>query len=1100
MPSPPYVELHAHSAFSFLDGASLPDEMADAAAALGHSALAITDHDTLSGSMEFAHAATAAGIRPITGAEISLSFFPRIGARHQSGVFHITLLCERARGYANLCRLITIGHAHTRSAHDRRATDPLVPFDALEAHHHGLVCLTGCARHGLVPQLLAAGNDAAAREALGRLVGIFGPGNVWVEIQRPATRGSKALARALEALADHMGAPVVATGDVHAHHPRRAFLQDALVAVRHRLTLDASEAERRGNRQAVLRTPDEMARRMADHPEAVRGSVLLAERLTFDLTRDLGYRFPDFVAGHPGETADQALARDCRRALLDRYPEHGRRDEALTRLDEELGLIRHHGLSGFFLLHRDILEIAREVALEVRPAGSARRALPPGRGRGSSVGSIVCYLTGLSHIDPIDSGLFLGRFLNKDLRSVPDIDLDFPRDVRARLIEEIIRRYGDEHAALVGAFPTFRARMAIRELGTALALPPADIERLARLSDGWSSADAVEDEIRRMPGGDERLKSRRWRALASLAREAAGLPRHLTQHSGGMVVSATPLVELVPVVPAAMEGRRICQWDKDSCADAGFVKIDLLGLGMLSAVEECLDLIAEGHGRAPDLSRIGFDDPAVYAEIQDADTMGVFQIESRAQMQSLLQTRPENLDDLTVQVALIRPGPVSGGAVHPYVAHRRARRANPDFVPPYDHPLLEPALRETLGVVVFQEQVLEVSMALAGFTPGEAEDLRRAMSRKRSRTAMMRMWERFQQGARERGVPDQTIQTVFTKLVGFSNFGFPKAHSAAFAVLAYQSAWLRRHHPAEFLAALINAQPMGFYPPASLVRDAGRRGVRTLRTCIHRSQVGCTVEDGAVRLGLGMVRNLGEDAARRVVDEREARGPFADLADLAARTGLRPEQMAMMARAGTLDAFDLPEREMLWQVATLARPRRIAGAEQLPLPITPAAAPPLPAPDRIDRVIAEYEATGVSTGWHLMTLVRPALPKGTITAQDLKTTRHGTDVTVAGMVVARQRPATAGGIVFLLIEDETGPINVIVRPDLYEAERSLLRADPLLVVHGRLERRDRVVNVLAKAVEPARLPAREPVPLESPGDARVRAAVPAGQNFAQGRR
>jgi error-prone DNA polymerase len=1088
MPSPPYVELHAHTAFSFLDGASLPDEMADAAAELGHSALAITDHDTLSGSMEFAHAATAAGIRPITGAELSISHF------------HITLLCESARGYANLCRLITIAHAHTRSARDRRAGEPLLTMEALEAHHHGLVCLTGCARHGLVPQLLAAGRDADAREALGRLVGIFGPGNVWVEVQRPATRGSKALARGLEALADHMGAPVVATGDVHAHHPRRAFLQDALVAVRHRLTLDASEAERRGNRQAVLRTPHEMALRMADHPEAVRGSVLLAERLTFDLTRDLGYRFPDFVAGHPGETADQALARDCRRALLDRYPEHGRRDEALRRLDEELGLIRHHGLSGFFLLHRDILEIAREVALEVRPAGSARRALPPGRGRGSSVGSIVCYLTGLSHIDPIDSGLFLGRFLNKDLRSVPDIDLDFPRDVRARLIEEIIRRYGDEHAALVGAFPTFRARMAIRELGTALALPPADIERLARLSDGWSSADAVEDEIRRMPGGEDRLRSRRWRALASLAREASGLPRHLAQHSGGMVVSATPLVELVPVVPAAMEGRRICQWDKDSCADAGFVKIDLLGLGMLSAVEECLDLIAEGHGRAPDLSRIGFDDPSVYAEIQDADTMGVFQIESRAQMQSLLQTRPENLDDLTVQVALIRPGPVSGGAVHPYVAHRRARRANPDFVPPYDHPLLEPALRETLGVVVFQEQVLEVSMALAGFTPGEAEDLRRAMSRKRSRTAMMRMWERFQQGARDRGVPDATIQQVFTKLVGFSNFGFPKAHSAAFAVLAYQSAWLRRHHPAEFLAALINAQPMGFYPPASLVRDAGRRGVRTLRTCIHRSQVGCTVEDGAVRLGLGMVRNLGDRAAQRVVDEREMRGPFTGLADLAARTGLRPEQMAMMARAGTLDAFEVPERDMLWQVATLARTRRIAGAEQLPLPLDPAAAPPLPAPDRIDRVLAEYETTGVSTGWHLMTLIRPALPHGTITAHDLKTTRHGTDVIVAGMVVARQRPATAGGIVFLLIEDETGPINVIVRPALYEAERSLLRADPLLVVRGRLERRERVVNVLATAVEAARLPAREPVPLETASDARVRAVVPAAQSFARGRR
>ena len=1100
MPSPPYVELHAHSAFSFLDGASLPDEMAEAAAALGHGALAITDHDTLSGSMEFAHAATAAGIRPITGAEVSLAPSPRREGSPASGVFHITLLVASARGYANLCRLITIAHAHTRSTRDRRAGDPLLPFAALQTHHEGLVCLSGCARRGLVPQLLAQGRQADAEDALRRLMGIFGTGNTWVEIQRPATRGAKALARALEALADHVGAPVVATGDVHAHHPRRAFLQDALVAVRHRLTLDASEAERRGNRQSVLRTPDDMAVRFADHPDAVRGSVLLAERLEFDLTRDLGYRFPDFVAGHPGESADQALTRDCRRELMDRYPEHGRRDEALRRLDEELALIRHHGLSGFFLLHRDILDIAREVALDVRPAGSARRALPPGRGRGSSVGSIVCYLTGLSHIDPIESGLFLGRFLNKDLRSVPDIDLDFPRDVRARLIEEIIRRYGDEHAALVGAFPTFRARMAIRELGAALALPPADIERLARLSDGWSSADAVEDEIRRMPGGEDRLRSRRWRALAALAREASGLPRHLAQHSGGMVVSATPLVELVPVVPAAFEGRRICQWDKDSCADAGFVKIDLLGLGMLSAVEECLDLIAEGHGRAPDLSRIGFDDPAVYAEIQDADTMGVFQIESRAQMQSLLQTRPENLDDLTVQVALIRPGPVSGGAVHPYVAHRRARRRNPDFVPPYDHPLLEPALRETLGVVVFQEQVLEVSMALAGFTPGEAEDLRRAMSRKRSRTAMLRMWERFQQGARERGVPDHTIQTVFTKLVGFSNFGFPKAHSAAFAVLAYQSAWLRRHHPAEFLAALINAQPMGFYPPASLVRDAGRRGVRTHRTCIHRSQVGCTVEDGSVRLGIGMVRNLGHDAAERVVHEREQRGPFADLADLAARTGLRPEQMAMMVRAGTLDAFGLPEREMLWQVATLARPRRIAGAEQLPLPLDPAAAPPLPAPDRIDRVIAEYEATGVSTGWHLMTLIRPALPAGTITARALKDTRHGTQVTVAGMVVARQRPMTAGGIVFLLIEDETGPINVIVRPDLYEAERSLLRADPLLVVHGRLERRERVVNVLATGVTAAHLPAREPVPLETAADARVRAVVPAAQSFARGRR
>ena len=1130
MASPPYVELHAHSAFSFLDGASLPAEMAGRAAELGHRALALTDHDNLSGALEFAHAAAAAGVRPMTGAELTVAPSEALmtsgdrtsgdrtsgdrtsgdrtsgdshhgSQKRKAGIAHVTLLAMDARGYANLCRLITIAHAHTRDSRDRRAADPLLPMDALALHHEGLACLSGCARHGLVARPLAAGRRQAAEAALRGLVAIFGRGRTWVEVQRPGLRGDRALVQALGNLAAHVGVPTVATGDVHAHSPRRAFLQDALVAIRHGLTLDASEEVRRGNRQSVLRSPAEMAGRLHENPGAVAETLRLAERVEFDLTRDLRYRFPDFAAGHPGEDADTALARICAHAARSRYPGGPRHDEALARLDEELGLIRHHGLSGFFLLHRDILEIAREVALEVRPAGSARRALPPGRGRGSSVGSIVCYLTGLSHIDPVASGLFLGRFLNRDIRSVPDIDLDFPRDVRERLIEEVVCRYGTGHAALVGAFPTFRARMAIRELGGALALPPADIERLARLSDGWSSAESVEEEILRMPGGDARLRSRRWRALASLAREAAGLPRHLSQHPGGMIVSATPLVELVPVVPAAFPGRQICQWDKDSCADAGFVKIDLLGLGMLTAVEDCLDLIARGHGRAPDLSRIGFDDPGVYAGIQDADTVGVFQIESRAQMQSLLQTRPQNLDDLTVQVALIRPGPVSGGAVHPYVRHRRARRRDPSFRPPYDHPLLEPVLEETLGVVVFQEQVLEVAMALAGFSAGEAEDLRRAMSRKRSREAMLQMQERFLRGARERGVPDEITHTVFTKLVGFSNFGFPKAHSAAFAVLAYQSAWLRRHHPAEFLAALINAQPMGFYPPASLVRDAGRRGVRTLRTCIRHSEVACTVEDGAVRLGLTMVRGLGADAAGRIVGERATGGHFDGLADLMARTGLRPAQVAMMARAGTLDAFGVPERDILWQAATVSRPRVLPGGngEQMPLPIVPADAPALPAPDRIDRVIAEYAATGMSTGWHLMTLVRPALPTGTLTSQALREARHGATVTVAGMVVARQRPASAGGIVFLLLEDETGPVNVITRAALYEAHRALIRTDPLLVVTGRLERRDRVVNVLARDIRPARLPAREPIPLEQPDDARVRTVAPPAQHFARGR-
>ena len=1089
--SVPYVELHAHTAFSFLDGASAPEEMAGAAAEMGHAALAITDHDGLCGSLAFAHAARAVGVRPITGAELTL----RDGS-------HLTLLAADATGYANLCRLITIAHADTRPPPDRRPLPPALDRSALAAHAQGLVCLTGCARHGLVPRLVAAGERRAAEETLRELVRDFGPGDVQVEIQRPRTRGDRRLARDLVRLAEAVGVPCVATGDPHSHTPQRALLQDAFVAIGHRLTLDGSEEARRGNRHAVLRPPGETAALFADHPEAVAQTLRTAERLEFDLTRDLGYRFPDFVGSHPGETAQAALARVCAHQLGARYPNARKRALARVRLDEELGLIAHHDLAGFFLLHRDILELAREVALQVRPAGSARRWLPPGRGRGSSVGSIVCYLTGLSHIDPVENSLFLGRFLNRDMASVPDIDLDFPRDVRERLIEEIIVRYGPEHAALVAAFPTFRIRMAIRQLGAALALPEADLERLVRLADGWSSADAVEEELARLPDGEAKLASPRWRALATLAREAAGLPRHLSQHSGGMVVSARPLIDLVPVVPAAFPGRQICQWDKDSCADAGFVKIDLLGLGMLSSVEECIDLIARERHESVDLSRIGFTDPAVYAEIQDADTVGVFQIESRAQMQSLLQTRPENLDDLTIQVALIRPGPVSGGAVHPYVKHRRARRADPDFEPPYDHPLLADVLRETLGVVVFQEQVLEVSMALAGFTPGQAEALRRAMSRKRSREAMLELWRDFRDGARERGVDDETIRGVFTKLIGFSNFGFPKAHSSAFAVLAYQSAWLRQRYPAEFLASLLNAQPMGFYPPASLVRDAQRRGVRVLPPCVARSQAVCAMEDGAVRVGLGYVREVRRDAAARLVDQREADGPFRDIADLAARSELRREQLAQLVRAGACDVFERPRRAMLWELGVLARPRAGARGTQLALPIPAAPAPPLPELTRFERTITDYETTGLSTGWHLVTLVRPGLPPGVVTAAQLREIPHGTDVLVAGLVVARQRPATAGGIVFLLLEDETGMVNCIVRPPVYERHRAVVRADPLVMAWGRLERHDRNLNVLVTRMERIAPPAEDVAPAPDRVEAitRVRAAAPEGQHFGRGRR
>src|SRR3989440_2255817 len=710
-----YVELHAHSAYSFLDGASQPEELAAQAAELGYPALALTDHDGVYGSLEFAHAAKHFGVRPITGAEVTLD-----------GGAHVTLLVETPRGYANLCRLLTAAHAHTRPKEGREPLPPSLDQSLLEELHDGLVCLSGCARDGLAVR----DPNAAAR-----LAGAFGRDDFFVELQRPYERGDTRRTALLRALAQTLHVRTIATGDVHAHDARRAALQDVLVAVRCRTSLDGCERERRGNHESVLATPADMLERFSDDRDAVERTSELAERLTFDLTEELGYRYPDFSDGE--EPAIAQLRRVCERAFAERYSASDSLSVARVRgrLEEELALIDELGLAGFFLRHWEVLELAREVAYEVRGPGSMRHVLPPGRGRGSSVGSLVCYLTGLSHVDPVEHDLSLGRFLNRELSSVPDIDLDFPRDIREKLIVRVTERYGRDHAALVASFATYRSRGAIRDVGKALGLPFADLERLARVTDGWN-ARRVGDELGTLPDSAAKLVSPRWRAFGELCREIAGLPRHISQHPGGMVISSRPLVELVPVQPAAMAGRQMCQWDKDSCADAGFLKIDLLGLGMLSAVEDCVERIAKVRGETIDLSRIPLDDRAVYDEIRRAHTVGVFQIESRAQMQSLLRTRPENLDDLTVQVALVRPGPIQGKAVHPYIEHRQRLREDPSFVSPVDHPFLAEPLRDTLGVIVFQEQVLEVAMALAGFSVEEAEGLRRARSRKRSEAAI----------------------------------------------------------------------------------------------------------------------------------------------------------------------------------------------------------------------------------------------------------------------------------------------------------------------------------------------------------------------------
>jgi error-prone DNA polymerase len=1067
-----YVELHAHSAYSFLDGASLPEELAARAAELGYEALALTDHDGVYGSLEFAHAAKAFGVRPITGAEVTLS-----------DGSHVTLLVENAAGYSNLCRLLTAAHAHTRPKEGAEALPPALDVGLLAQLNDGLVCLSGCARHGFA---VRNPNGAAA------LARAFGRERFFVELQRPYERGDERRNAALRDLAEAIGVQTVVTGDAHAHHLGRTALQDVLVAIRSRTSLDGCEAERRGNRESVLLAPEQAAERFPLDRDAVKRTGELAARLEFDLTEDLGYRYPDF--SDTGEPAIQQLRRVCDRAFAERYGDaNGHKRCARRRLDEELALIDELGLPGFFLLHWEVLELARECAREVRGDSVARNVLPPGRGRGSSVGSIVCYLTGLSHVDPVHAGLSLGRFLNRELVAVPDIDLDFPRDIREKLIVAVCERYGREHSALVASFSTYHARGAIRDVGKALGLPFAELERLARLTDG--NPYRVGDEIAKLPDAETKLASPRWRAFSELCGGIGGLPRHISQHPGGMVISTRPLVELVPVQPAAMEGRQVCQWDKDSCSDAGFLKIDLLGLGMLSAVEDCVEQIARVHGKTVDLSRVPLRDPVVYEEIQRADTIGVFQIESRAQMQSLLQTRPENLDDLTIQVALVRPGPIQGGAVHPYIANRQRLREDPEFVPPVDHPLLEEPLRETLGVIVFQDQVLEVATALAGFSIGEAEGLRRAMSRRRSLEAIEAFRGRFVEGSVERGVGEEVANAVFDKLVGFSGFGFPKSHAAAFGLLAYQSAWLRHHYPREFLCALMNAQPMGFYPPSSLVRDAQRRGIEVRPPDVNRSAAKCALEDSAIRVGLEYVRSLGEDEAAAVVAARGRGGPFSGVRELAQRTGLDQARLEMLVASGACDSFGGSRRALLWELGLVPRTQSVPGSggeeRQLALPLDPTApAPRLREQTAWERMLADYRLTSLSVGVHPLSLLRPHLPEGTLSSRELATKPSGGSVVVAGMTVARQRPATANGVVFMLLEDEFGQVNLIVPPSVYDRFRALVRAEPLLLARGKFERLGRNRNVVVRDLESLNALARR-----CADDADVFGSLPAAHHF-----
>jgi error-prone DNA polymerase len=1023
-----YVELHTHSCWSLREGASTPDELIAQALSLGYDTLALTDHDNLYGAMEFAKAAREQGLRPITGTEVTLP-----------DSSHLTLLCESVEGYRNLCRLLSM--AYREGGKDA----PAIEQGWLFEHREGLIVLSGCGQGALAQLMdrwLNEGDVDAKREAA-RLAeeyrDLLGAENYFIELQHHDVYGDTPRVRALALLAEQLGIGTVATNNVHYHVRERHRLNDVLVSIRHRKTLDASHIERRPNSEFYLKRPETMARHFRAYPAAIANTVAIAERCTFDLSSQLPYRLPDYPTPE-GATQDGVLRGICERAFRRKYASHpALQDEARRRLDRELELIAKHGLAGFFLIYWELLELAGEVAHEVR---GRDRSLPPderpvARGRGSSVSSIVCYLIGLSHIDPVSNKLYLERFLNDELFSLPDIDLDFPRDIRERLIERVYEVYGADHAALVCAFSTYRLRSAVQDVGKALELPAATLAKISKLADGYSDASGVKREIERLPELRGHLATPAWQQLIELSGQVAGFPRHIGQHVGGVVVSAEPLSSVVPVEPARMDGRWVCQWDKDSIDDAKMVKIDFLSLGMLSAVQECLEIIEETRGHVPDLGRIDHELPEIYESICAGDTMGIFQIESRAQVQSLPRIQPRTLEDLAVQVAC----------------------------------------------------------AVAGFTPGKADQLRRAMSRKRSKEAMEQLAEPFFEGARERGLSREAANVAWEKMAAFASFGFPKSHAVAFGLLAYESAWLRYHYPAAYYCALYNNQPMGFYSVEVLNGDAERHGIRILPPDINRSRAGTWPEEGDIRLGLQQVKGLGggwfdkrgkepghRSVPERIADERAAGGEFRSLYDLVTRARLNREQSEALIMSGALECFGLPRRELLWQLGLLFLPETKRGSGRK------AHQPSLPMPVEQDMVSLrqlssweelawDFDRMGLSPGRHPMSLVRPLLHEGMISSLQLggvnnaNRLEQGMEVEMAGMVVTRQRPSTASGVIFMLLEDEFGLANVVVYPGLADRQRELVRATPFVVVRGKIDNeKSGLPNIIASSFKACPVP------------------------------
>ena len=1071
----PYAELHCHSNFSFLDGASHPENLAEEAARLGLEALALTDHDGFYGVVRFAEAARATGLPTVFGAELSLGLRqPQNGIPDPEGS-HLLVLARGPAGYARLADVISTAQL----AGGMKGKPDYDGIDWERAHGGDWLVLTGC-RKGAVNRALVEHGPTAAEHAVRGLVDTFGAANVVVELWDHHDPLDSARNDALAAIAARVGVEVVATNNVHYATPAERTLATALAAVRARRDLDAADGWLPPAATAHLRSGVEQARRFARYPGAVERAAELGLACAFDLqlvAPDLPpYPCPDGPDGRP--LSEMAFLRKLTEEGAERR--YGPRARPTTpgaweQIDHELALIETLGFPGYFLIVWDLVDFCRRADIFCQ-------------GRGSAANSAVCFALGITKADAVKLGLLFERFLSPERDGPPDIDIDIESNRREEVIQYVYERHGRRHAAQVANVITYRAKSSIRDMAKALGYATGQQDAFSKSADAWggvsSSAEQKEQGLNQLPDD-----------VLAMAAEVEHFPRHLGVHSGGMVLCDRPVVEVCPVEWARFKGREggtirsekpirsVLQWDKDDCAAAGLVKFDLLGLGMLTALHETVRLVREAHGVDIDIAELPQDDE-VYDMLCRADSVGVFQIESRAQMATLPRLKPRTFYDLVVEVALIRPGPIQGGSVHPYI-----RRRNGQEEVTYLHPLLEKSLAKTLGVPLFQEQLMQMSIDVGGFTPSESDQLRQAMGSKRSPERMERLHDRFRQGARERGVPDDVIEEIWVKLAAFANYGFPESHSVSFAYLVYASSWFKRFHPAAFCAGLLNAQPMGFWSPHSLIQDARRHGVEVRTVDLNASAADATllppptgkfrqprsdtrrssrrdsapedwgVDGPVVQLGFREVRGIGIDLAKEIADARDAGGPFTSMEDLARRVELTLPQLESLATAGAFDCLGLERREAIWQAGAVAQ----GGVDRLPGIVTGDRPPALPGMDDFETARADLWATGMSPEGHPTRFIRDELDRmGVVTSAGLWDVEPGAKVLIGGVVTHRQRPATAGGTMFLNVEDETGLINVVVSKGCWNAHRRVALTAPAMLIRGRCERSEGVINVVAE--------------------------------------